>query len=576
MLSSLLLHVQPSRVTVRALRFSTTLGLGLVELLPLRHPHPHRSRPDALLRAPSRRRLPQHAGPRARGDLRYAAPQCPSVGRPRHGGHGLPPPVSGLLHGVLQGHRGSSTGWWEWRSSSSPSPCRSRGISCRGTSSRSGPSPWGRASWRTPRSSARGSASFSSVGTILARPLCCGSTSCTAWSFRRSWRVSWPFTSGGCARTAAWRPRQAMDGDESRPGRISSSGSSRVLVLVVAAVNGAALFFDAPLEAPADPTRTPNPGPGAVVLPRPPGARALRRPPRGRRGPRGTRPGSHWGCPTSTASRVGVGAWFARERRVANGSSPSSLWPWSFSRSSARSSVAPTGPGCGHGHRDPEPRQAVERSGLRATVAGGARRSASVAVALLVTTLGAFWHEYRAEWRVVAAGRGGLGPEGSERRARRPRPSPDLAPRHRPGGPLHELSPRDGGRGPECRAVWRSREKPRRGGLVGVADAAPTEAAIRSAPSRRVARGASRRPLRLHAVPRWRGGGHEPSRGGASRLAPCPRAHGLPRAHGGPLRDLPPRAPAARGRDSRREGAPASPSSTASPATRSRASTLVR
>jgi quinol-cytochrome oxidoreductase complex cytochrome b subunit len=86
----------------------------------------------------------------------------------------------------------------------------------------------------------------------------------------------------------------------------------------VAAVNGAALFFDAPLEAPADATRTPNPALAPWYF-------------------LGLQELVHYGAllggvvvpvalvlalivlPYLDRRPLGIGVWFARERRVANG-----------------------------------------------------------------------------------------------------------------------------------------------------------------------------------------------------------------------------------------------------------------
>jgi quinol-cytochrome oxidoreductase complex cytochrome b subunit len=317
MLSSLLLHVQPSRVTVRALRFSTTLGLGLVSfflfviltltglaLMLYYVPHPaaaYRSMQDL-----------EHAvtfGMLLRNAHRWAA-------------HGMV--VTVFLHLCRVFFTGSYKPPREFNWVVGVALLLlTLALSFTGYLL-----PWDQlAFWAI------------TVGTSIVayaplvgegiRFLLLGGHDIGAAALLRFYVlhcVVLPTLMASLVALHFWRVRK--DGGLAAP---AGHGRRRipawphllfreltVLVLVVTAVNGAALFFDAPLEAPADPTRTPNPALapwyflglqelvhygallGGVVVPV---ALVL----------------ALLGLPYLDRSAVGVGTWFARERRVANG-----------------------------------------------------------------------------------------------------------------------------------------------------------------------------------------------------------------------------------------------------------------
>ncbi len=287
-----------------------------------------------------------------------------------------------------------------------------------------------------------------------------------------------------------------------------------VLVLVLVVVHAAALLFDAPLEEIADATRTPNPAKapwyflglqelvhygaifGGVVVPtaaRPGAPRA----PVPRHAPARRR-----GVVRARAAR--------RERRL-RGDRPR--------------------PGGGDDRRDLLPRPelglglaVVKPQGLGRRVSPGLLLSFGLlSLALVGTVVWAVWKEARAEWRCPPGALRGArgGGAGGRRRGRDSRRAADLASRPRPRGPLHLLPPGDR----RARAEGRAAALPRAPGAL--------------------ARDPPARPLRLHVVPRRAGRGHEPPGRRPPAHPALAGADGLARAHGGPLRDVPPGAAAA-------------------------------
>ena len=422
----------------------TRSASGLVSFFLFVDPDRDRPRADALLRPAPGRGLPQHEGPRVRG--RRSACSCATCTAGRRtpwwpsssctcAGSSSPAPTS---------RRASSTGWSASCCCCSRSRCPSPATCCRGTSSPSGRSRSARRSSPTSRCSGRRRATCCSAATRSGRRRCCASTCCTASIL--------PLAMAALVALHFWRVRK--DGGLSAPPHASQRRVTawphlvfRELLVLVArrsrVVNAARAARRRAARGRWPTRRARQPGEGALVLPRPAGARALRRDLRRRRRADRARPG---------AARAAVPR-HAPARRRASGSRASgasrtrvfaavALALVARDRRSAPSSAARTGPGCCRGPAEarPGPRPRASPRGLQLGVRALPRSPCSPPSS---------WAVRRRVPRRVARRCSGASQRSRRRRgapgaddARGPRAAADLAARHRPRRPLHVLPPR--------------------------------------------------------------------------------------------------------------------------------------